>query len=598
MPRLTSLAPATFPQPCWTDDDGCPICWDDIEITVREEPCFQLAGNVSPSAHPSLPTSFAATSDPNGGCLPNDEGVTHQPVGSTVEARVVEKYLDRFEAILVSNMTALTEAVKSIRLDNSSTIPTEKRKTVVSTLPGRTRTNLSLHESRSPSQSLSRVFSSFIPIPTRRCHGSAQGSFGSIRLKKAISSAMANDILSHIPTTKSIKLQTAPDGRFASLGDRIQESLCLRMLVITCLIVSTVTFWMQVDQLASDGTTSTSLELVETICAVIFTLVLLPRGISVLRCDHLKGTRVDYDFVLEAITVFFAWFDFVVSNLSKANVNSRELSSVLSFARSVRSLRLCRLIFFLPQVRFVVLTILNSLDMLFWSALLIIVVTFVFAVTITEGAAHVIRSNEFMDDLADDTTEDFGSVIRSMYTLFRCCVGGMDWGEPAAYILKMGWSYFIAFLIYISLMTFSILNVVSGFFVDGAIVLRERDREMCIERVTEKNKHIAHDLMALLLDIDTDGDDSITLAEWVEALQNRRVRVLLDSMGFDSSEGRRAFDTIDVDANGIISLQELVSGMQRLKGKVTGLHMDMLLRRTACFGEMHKILNDIAAKLK
>eukprot|EP00927_Polykrikos_kofoidii_P018350 TRINITY_DN18495_c0_g2_i9.p1 TRINITY_DN18495_c0_g2~~TRINITY_DN18495_c0_g2_i9.p1 ORF type:complete len:626 (-),score=79.78 TRINITY_DN18495_c0_g2_i9:174-1949(-) len=591
MPRLTSLAPATFPQPCWTDDDGCPICWDDIEITVREEPCFQLAGNVSPSAHPSLPTSFAATSDPNGGCLPNDEGVTHQPVGSTVEARVVEKYLDRFEVILVSNMTALMEAVKSVRSDNTSTTPT---KNVVSMLPGRSMTKLPSHANYSPSPALSPMISF---VPSRRRLASARGSFASIQLNTAINSAVADDILSYIPSTSS-KSSTANNGRSASLVDGIQKSLGLRMLVITCLIVSTVTFWMQVDQLASDGTTSTSLELVETICAVIFTLVLLPRGISVLRCDHLKGTRVDYDFVLEAITVFFAWFDFVVSNLSKANVNSRELSSVLSFARSVRSLRLCRLIFFLPQVRFVVLTILNSLDMLFWSALLIIVVTFVFAVTITEGAAHVIRSNEFMDDLADDTTEDFGSVIRSMYTLFRCCVGGMDWGEPAAYILKMGWSYFIAFLIYISLMTFSILNVVSGFFVDGAIVLRERDREMCIERVTEKNKHIAHDLMALLLDIDTDGDDSITLAEWVEALQNRRVRVLLDSMGFDSSEGRRAFDTIDVDANGIISLQELVSGMQRLKGKVTGLHMDMLLRRTACFGEMHKILNDIAAKLK
>eukprot|EP00927_Polykrikos_kofoidii_P018348 TRINITY_DN18495_c0_g2_i7.p1 TRINITY_DN18495_c0_g2~~TRINITY_DN18495_c0_g2_i7.p1 ORF type:complete len:606 (-),score=81.40 TRINITY_DN18495_c0_g2_i7:174-1925(-) len=583
MPRLTSLAPATFPQPCWTDDDGCPICWDDIEITVREEPCFQLAGNVSPSAHPSLPTSFAATSDPNGGCLPNDEGVTHQPVGSTVEARVVEKYLDRFEVILVSNMTALMEAVKSVRSDNTSTTPTEN---VVSVLPGRSLTKLPSHEHLSLSPALSRMFSF---IPSRRRLASARGSFGSIRMNTAIHSAVADDILSYIPNT-SITSPTGTNGRSASLADRIQKSLGLRMLVITCLIVSTVTFWMQVDQLASDGTTSTSLELVETICAVIFTLVLLPRGISVLRCDHLKGTRVDYDFVLEAITVFFAWFDFVVSNLSKANVNSRELSSVLSFARSVRSLRLCRLIFFLPQVRFVVLTILNSLDMLFWSALLIIVVTFVFAVTITEGAAH--------DDLADDRKEEFGSVIKSMYTLFQCCVGGMNWGEPAAFILKMGWSYFIAFLIYISLMTFSILNVVSGFFVDGAIVLRERDREMCIERVTEKNKHIAHDLMALLLDIDTDGDDSITLAEWVEALQNRRVRVLLDSMGFDSSEGRRAFDTIDVDANGIISLQELVSGMQRLKGKVTGLHMDMLLRRTACFGEMHKILNDIAAKLK
>eukprot|EP00927_Polykrikos_kofoidii_P046707 TRINITY_DN40850_c0_g1_i1.p1 TRINITY_DN40850_c0_g1~~TRINITY_DN40850_c0_g1_i1.p1 ORF type:complete len:390 (-),score=53.23 TRINITY_DN40850_c0_g1_i1:52-1149(-) len=356
---------------------------------------------------------------------------------------------------------------------------------------------------------------------------------------------------------------------------------------------------MQADQLASAGTGSSTLESVETICTVILTMELIPRSIFFLHGDPVKGRVCDGVFFFDAIIVLLAWSDFVLGLcLGSRNDQDEALATLLTIARSARSLRLCRLVCFVPQIRVVILTIVNTLPEFCWLGVLMVCVIFVFAIPITEGAARFVHDGEVPDDLAENIKEDFGYVTKAMYTLFKCVIGGVNWGEPARLMIHIGSGYLAVFIVYISLMIFSVLNVVLGFFVDGAIQLMERDRQLCRERSVAKNKRLADDLLTMLASLDKDSDGTITFSEWLDAIADGETRVLLEAMGFDSTEASNVFASIDVDNNGIVSLPELVGGIQRIKCKPTALHMDLLMRRTSCLDNILKKMEELDARLR
>eukprot|EP00927_Polykrikos_kofoidii_P005136 TRINITY_DN12049_c0_g1_i2.p1 TRINITY_DN12049_c0_g1~~TRINITY_DN12049_c0_g1_i2.p1 ORF type:complete len:604 (+),score=71.65 TRINITY_DN12049_c0_g1_i2:57-1868(+) len=546
-----------------------------------------------------------------------------QLIGSARELRVAEHYLQRFETVLVTNVAALTEAIASLRFPSHPEQPDTNgavafnseiyRKENTTSEPRAQSPRLMFPVARPRSTWLDDVRSSLwrssfsgkrssnagkcmrVSSPLSLIATSGIRPTRSEKLSAIMKSALATDILKYVPSGA----RSVTRGRIALIADTIRNSLCFRMLVIATLLVSTVSLGMQVNHLAANGTDKPSLQSVETTCMVIFTMELIPRAVFVVRWDTFGGGMVDRLFVFDAMIVFLAWIDFAMSLLLADGKDvDTNVATILTVARSARSLRLCRLVCFLPQVRVVVLTIINSLGDLFWLWILMMCVIFVFAVTITDGVARFSHFGDAHVDLAEDLKEDFGSVGRGMYTLLKCIIGGVSWGEPAGRISQIGGGYFAVFMLFIALMMFSILNVVLGFFVDGAIQLMERDRELCQERALEKNKRIANDLVTLLAHLDEDGDGCITFSEWLDALADEQTRVLLDALGFDAADGESIFESIDVDHNGSISLRELVNGVQRIKGKATALHMDLLMRRTSRVDEMFAVLQRVHAKLQ
>merc|ERR1712176_915524 len=107
--------------------------------------------------------------------------------------------------------------------------------------------------------------------------------------------------------------------------------------------------------------------------------------------------------------------------------------------------------------------IIGSLTSLFWLLVLMLVITYMFAIVLTQGATEAKRK-----DLSnmDDVKEFYGSIPTSMFTLYQSMIGGVDWGVPAKASLSLGGMYFCTYLGFIFMNVFCVLNIVTGVFVD------------------------------------------------------------------------------------------------------------------------------------
>ena len=132
------------------------------------------------------------------------------------------------------------------------------------------------------------------------------------------------------------------------------------------------------------------------------------------------------------------------------------------------------------KLRIILHLIVNSMLSLFWVLIILAGVTYVFAILLTQGATEYLNSPD--DNLLADHADmryRFGSLFSTMYTLFQCITGGMNWGDASRLVRHPGEFVIIG---YVCLMMFAVLNIVNGVFVDGAIDLANRDRETMLQK--------------------------------------------------------------------------------------------------------------------
>jgi len=176
--------------------------------------------------------------------------------------------------------------------------------------------------------------------------------------------------------------------------------------------------------------------------------------------------------------------------------------------------------------------------------------------------------------------EAYGSVLSSMYSLFLSMTGGQDWGEAANLIAHAGPVYgvMVAFFVFINL--FSVLNIVTGIFVDGAIELGKQDRLLMIARQNASREVNRQHLVALLEEVDTDGDGVISKDEFFFSLENGAVQDFMDALGIDPDNAAEVFLLLDKDGNGFVKLSEFIQGMEKIRGEARAVDMHMLLLHT------------------
>merc|ERR1712012_1148835 len=95
----------------------------------------------------------------------------------------------------------------------------------------------------------------------------------------------------------------------------------------------------------------------------------------------------------------------------------------------------------------------------------------------------------------------------------------------------MGWPlaeagpvFFCLFMSYIFFAVFSVLNIVTGVFVDGAIQRSSQERELRLEKEKEQKALYISMLMDLLESIDRNHTGTISREELEQAFQNDTVK--------------------------------------------------------------------------
>jgi len=265
---------------------------------------------------------------------------------------------------------------------------------------------------------------------------------------------------------------------------------------------------------------------------------------------------------------------------------------VFRLVRVLRTLRLARIMVLFRELRLVLLCLAGSIFPLMWALAVFGAILYVFAVIILQGVSNFLLSSprDILVDAtglgyADDTNTQYITVMffsfpRTCLTLIQSVTGGEDWGVVYQQLEKADVYYGISWVLYIMIMIFGVLNVITGIFVESAVSRARNDRENAVADELAKNKERLRQILALFTDVDQNMDGKITIQEWEKFAQSNEAKTYMALLGLDVRKTHELFELIDFDGNKEVSLQEFAIGCMQLQGGAKSVDVETLLRNS------------------
>jgi len=281
--------------------------------------------------------------------------------------------------------------------------------------------------------------------------------------------------------------------------------------------------------------------------------------------------------IFDIVIVFIGVVEMVV----ELSTQDRMLASisvvrVLRIVRIVRVVRVIRLLPFFHELRLMIDSIICSLKSFLWCMIILGMMFYVFGITMTSGAcAH-------LAGLARQSREDsmqlrFGTVDKSMLSLYMAMSGGIDWADLYDTLGPLPVMYRILFLLFVSFALFAVVNVVTGVFVESAIRTSGKDRNTVIREELQDQSRYLNSMQEVFEEMDADDTGSISLDEFEKHLGDDRVIAYFNTLKLDVSDARTLFRLLDLDCSGSVDIDEFLEGCRRLKGE--SRHLDIAVMR-------------------
>lgn len=236
--------------------------------------------------------------------------------------------------------------------------------------------------------------------------------------------------------------------------------------------------------------------------------------------------------------------------------------------RMVGVLRILRVFNILDQLDYsnelhlLIASMQGSMRSLAWSALFILVPMYVFGMVLTEQVRDFKNVSHGHEIDLGAMLHFFGSLDRSMLTLFWAIAGGLSWAEATQPLSDYGfeWTGFL-FVLYVASMSFATLNVLTGVFVNSATVAA----------ASEADKRMLQMLKKIFNEVDDDDSGTLTQSEFRALLCHKDIEVCLKALGIPPAQANHLFNLIDTDSSGIVEIDEFLKGCDMLQGSLKAI---------------------------
>lgn len=264
------------------------------------------------------------------------------------------------------------------------------------------------------------------------------------------------------------------------------------------------------------------------------------------------------------ITMVMMNFVEVVIDISGAAGNSLQNLLVMRLARLVRIIRVVRvvrLLRFLRPLRLLVHSIFGTLKTLVWVVLLLVAIIYAFSVVFTQAIAEMPVESQ-----SEKLQRFFGTLPKSLATLFKSITGGVNWEPVADALEEVGWLYVVFFVSYIVFALFAVLNVMTGHFCQGAIESAVTDQNEVIEMHLANTAKYTTQLRDLFQQLDPSGLGEVTLEGFQKLLKDPRLKAYCETLEIQVFDAWTVFKLLDTDGSHVIDLEEFVQGCVQIRG--------------------------------
>eukprot|EP00928_Gymnodinium_smaydae_P056119 TRINITY_DN39545_c0_g1_i1.p1 TRINITY_DN39545_c0_g1~~TRINITY_DN39545_c0_g1_i1.p1 ORF type:complete len:608 (+),score=80.26 TRINITY_DN39545_c0_g1_i1:91-1824(+) len=314
--------------------------------------------------------------------------------------------------------------------------------------------------------------------------------------------------------------------------------------------------------------------------AAVFIVELLLRIVAYRSKFFTSGNNLWWN-AFDVIVVVSTIVDILLKHISRSNdgsargVSSVRLLRIIRITRLVRVLKIGRIIRFVRALSELVNSIIGTVKALMWALLLLTLILYAFGIVFTqaafEGGAPADQEAQLM--------LYFGSVITSMFTLFKTLTNGVSWHAVVVPLEHVGWAYVAIFTAYVFFAYFAVLNVITSAFCSSAIANSQKDVDAMIHNQLRHNQKFVKMVCELFDAMDKQHKGKISRDAFVDCLGTPEIVAFLSSLELDVQDATMLFDLLDVEKSYSITLDQFVMGCVRLKGTARSVDMAVLLRQ-------------------
>lgn len=302
-------------------------------------------------------------------------------------------------------------------------------------------------------------------------------------------------------------------------------------------------------------------------------------GCSGFWCGAESGWNI-FDFAVVVVSVVECALDLWAQSLD-ANSGQVRILRTVRLIRALRGMRLVRLFRYVVALRTLLLSIIATTGSLFWTLLLLITLCYSFGMAIAQFVMDHCRFEAIdrthdpnaIPDCPANLRKFWSSVPDSMLTLFLAISGGISWDEAFRPLREFSPLGTALLLLYIVIAVFAILNVVTGVFCNTAIESASADKELATVKYERKKKSQVETLRKIFEELDSSSADNISIKDVETAMSRGRLSNFLESMGISTEDVWTFFMLIDANENGLLDLDEFVSGCMQLNGPARSIQL-------------------------
>jgi len=229
------------------------------------------------------------------------------------------------------------------------------------------------------------------------------------------------------------------------------------------------------------------------------------------------------------------------------------------------------------ELRCMVYSLGGAMWSLLWSSIIVFSLLLMFALFFAEACINyrVQHHTAFLGG-SSPLSENFGTLKRTLLSLFKSMTGGDDWGNVYESLEPLPSLYRSLFLGFIAFSVIALLNVVTAVFVESTMQRSQNDRELMTQNEIQAKSEFLKKMQSVFEELDEDDDGEINLTELQDRMKDRRIGAYFGSLGVDVVQVGRLFSLLDTDSSGSIDKEEFMFGCLRLKGEAKSLDVAVL----------------------
>lgn len=244
------------------------------------------------------------------------------------------------------------------------------------------------------------------------------------------------------------------------------------------------------------------------------------------------------------------------------------LTRIVRLFRLMRVVRVLKLTRGVQEIRTMSDSIASSCKSLASTMVLLLLLTYIVGLSLTSLVAEHARRRPWILDDQGGLDRYYGTLARSILSLFQAITGGVDWNDILMPLLRdISPLVALPFVLYISFAILAMMNVITGVFVESALSIARRSKD------AELHDHMRF----LFLRTDKDGSGMICWEEFAEMLQDPEMAQGFQLLDIDPSEAQGLFTLLDTDCSGEIDGEEFVMGCLRLQGNAKAIDLATLM---------------------